>query len=124
MNKVELLEQISRFLVDSRKSDGGYAEVTTEDMQQLQDIFYKICELKFQKDADGDLPINFQVVDRNKKHFLIPQPINSVFYSHKVKSRRQYFDKLGKLAAIIQLASKESEIMTRYYEQMFEEFVY
>jgi hypothetical protein len=55
---------IDRFLEDHRESDGGYAKVTTEDIRELHEIVQWLIELKCDTDPDGDLPIEFEIVNR------------------------------------------------------------
>lgn len=54
---------IDRFLEDHRESEGGYAKVTTEDIHLLYEIIRELIELKCDKDPDGDLPIEFEIVN-------------------------------------------------------------
>jgi len=65
MNK-SLLTKIDRFLAQKRKSKGGWAEVQPTDVPQLCGIIDALIEAKFDKDPDGDLPIEFTVVDRTR----------------------------------------------------------
>lgn len=55
---------IDRFLEDHRESDGGYAKITTEDIHLLYEIVRELIELKCDEDPDGDLPIEFEIVNR------------------------------------------------------------
>lgn len=55
---------IDRFLKDHRESDGGWAMITPEDVTLLWKIIRELIELKCEKDADGDLPIEVHLVNR------------------------------------------------------------
>jgi len=55
---------IDRFLEDHRESDGGYAKVTTEDIHLLYEIVRELIAFKCEEDPDGDLPIEFEIVNR------------------------------------------------------------
>ncbi len=55
---------IDRFLEDHRESEGGYAKITSEDISLLREIVQWLIELKCDSDPDGDLPIEFEVVNR------------------------------------------------------------
>lgn len=72
---------LSKFLAERRKSSGGWAEVTQADFYQLARLVDKLIALKFMADPDGDYPIQFQFVDRNKGHFLLPE--NFVPYNYE-----------------------------------------
>lgn len=70
--KEELDSKITAFLKDKRKSkSGGWAEVTDSDIADLSDIINDIIGLKFERDCDGDLPVEYCLVDRNK-YYNIP----------------------------------------------------
>ena len=55
---------IDHFLGDHRESKGGYAEITHEDIKELHEIVRELIELKCDRDPDGDLPIEFEIVNR------------------------------------------------------------
>jgi len=60
----QLTDLIGRFLKDYRESKGGYAEITTEDIHLLYGIMRELIERKCERDPDGDLPIEFEIVNR------------------------------------------------------------
>ena len=82
MNKkrVKLNVLIEDFLSERRKSDGGWAPVTESDFRQLCAIIDRILELKWGRDADGDLPIEYKIIDRKQfeRMHYVPVP-----YQHK-----------------------------------------
>lgn len=55
---------IDHFLEDHRESDGGYAKITTEDIHLLYEIIRELIDIKCDRDPDGDLPIEFEIVNR------------------------------------------------------------
>jgi len=57
---------IEQFLVNHREcsAGGGWAQITDADLDQLHKIIWKLIELKCDRDADGDLPIQFKIVNR------------------------------------------------------------
>lgn len=63
MNKI-LEQKIDKFLSEKRLSHGGYSEVTKDDMVQLRNIIDDLLEIKWQRDPDGDLPVEFTVMDK------------------------------------------------------------
>jgi len=56
----ELLEDES--LVDN----SGWAKVTREDLDKINEIFHTVLALKYERDSDGDLPVEFDLTDRTK----------------------------------------------------------
>lgn len=72
-NQKKLLDtKIDKFISMRRKSKtGGWAEVTDCDIDDLSEIINDLLELKFERDCDNDLPVEFCLVDRNK-HYSIP----------------------------------------------------
>lgn len=75
MNKniEDLNKLLQDFLKDNNRRSGcGYAEVKKEDIESLWEIFYLIIRLKFEKDCDGDLPIELQIANRHHERFIYP----------------------------------------------------
>ena len=68
----ELSSLIRCYLNERRESHGGYAEIEPQDITNLGYIVQKIVELKCEKDPDGDLPIEFVIVDRTKERKFHP----------------------------------------------------
>lgn len=73
---------LKAFCSVKRESDGGFAEVGNEDVNDLYDLIHTILEAKFEADPDGDLPINFKIIDRTKFEPLFYYPVP---YRHKIK---------------------------------------
>ncbi len=58
------------------ESDGGYAPCSKEEQLEFYKLLNAIIEAKFAPDCDGDLPIEYTIVNRNtheRLHFL-PMP--------------------------------------------------
>lgn len=64
MSQLDIL--IHRFLENHREcsAGGGWAQITDEDITRLYEIIGELIALKCDKDADGDLPIEFEVINR------------------------------------------------------------
>lgn len=62
--KGELFKKIDEFFDEQIPSNGGYADVSEHELLKFRDIIYGIAELKWERDADGGLPISVRV--RNK----------------------------------------------------------
>ena len=66
MKNATIHKLIDAFLTKKVKCKGtGWAPVTEEEMLQLVDILDRLVASKYQKDTDGDLPIEFVLIDRN-----------------------------------------------------------
>ena len=70
--RAQIIALLDELMEAPRESDSGWAEVTTEDRDQLHELFRAIIEAKFEPDDDGDSPIEFILVNRNthqRMHF-------------------------------------------------------
>jgi len=65
-------EMIDKFLEKrgELKDLDRFAEVGKTDIRDLYEIIGAIIEAKYDKDVDGDLPVQARLVDRNKARFL------------------------------------------------------
>lgn len=75
MTKKKLFESLEAFLETKVPcgSGGGWAKVSDEEFEKLYELFYGIVEAKYSKDADGDIPIQVKLVNRNtheKLHYF------------------------------------------------------
>ena len=67
---------IDRFLEDHRESDcGGWAQITPGDIELLREIIRELITLKCDKDADGDYPIQFKLVNRRTHEHMHYSPL-------------------------------------------------
>jgi len=77
-NVDKLLVLLNNFLASGQNSDphGGWSPVSNDEMSELQNIIYALIRLKWAEDNDGDLPIEFKLINRNVSHRLnyIPMP--------------------------------------------------
>jgi len=88
--KEELFKRIDEFVKVRNESTrgGGYAEVDPKDVEELYGIFYNIVDLKYGEDADGDTPIDINILDRTRfepRCGDLPVP-----YTHKAKTVEEY----------------------------------
>jgi len=77
----KLTARITAFLAQGKTpSDGGFAAVTTDELEELNGIIGDLIAAKYAVDPDGDLPVEFQLTDRTRYE----RPFNVVIpYSHK-----------------------------------------
>lgn len=72
----QLQKLIDKFLLEPRKSKrGGWADITKYDVTLLREIIYELITLKCEKDADGDVPIEFIVINRRTHRRLSYLPL-------------------------------------------------
>lgn len=70
-----LSNKIERFLGERRRSTVGLAEVKPEDVEELCVIIMALIEAKFERDPDGDLPVEFKLVDRTRFEPMHFEPV-------------------------------------------------
>ena len=76
-----LHEKIDKFLAIQNSADsGGWAKVKDGEMGELGIIFDQIIRYKYEEDADGDLPIDFMLVNRNRERFILSGFENKTLY--------------------------------------------
>ena len=67
----KFFKKLAEFLDVRVEGDGsGWAPVSNEDQSTLYDLIYEMIALKWGVDADSDLPINFELVNRNKGRMI------------------------------------------------------
>jgi hypothetical protein len=92
--KAALQAKIAAFLEKRTPAGdgGGWATVRPEEVEELHAIMAAIVALKYQGDADGDLPINWVLIDRTRFEPLHFAPVP---YHHKAttaEEREEVFD--------------------------------
>ncbi len=91
----QLKDMIEEFLSEKRLSDGSnWAKPTTNDMSQLNDIIYELLLLKFERDANGDLPVKYLTVDKTEEDC---PPYLPTRHTHKISGKREWLKILGDL---------------------------
>ncbi len=106
--KATLLKRIEAFLSEPRKAKpGDWPDVTDADMEQLRDIVGRLIDLKFERDVDGDAPVEAVLVDRTR--FERPMHI-PVRYTHRAVDGRSELE--------LHLAAAESHgLMARFHAE-------
>jgi len=78
-----LIDKINVFLKEYRESNGGWSNVTDEDIFKLKSVIDCLINLKSELDPVGDQSINFILANRNFYKFendcLIPNDNNSKY---------------------------------------------
>lgn len=100
---------LETFLAERREViDGGWAEVTGEDMAQLEHILILMLQAKFARDVDGDLPVGFALVNRHES-----PPINRL-----AALGLRYPNRLTTAAEAIRQAQVLSTLIEEYSEDL------
>ena len=101
--KEGLFSKLEDFLKTRKTSDGGYADVADDEMSQLVDIVRDVLELKYERDPDGDMPVEFQLVDRTRYQAPLFMPVRRTDKPYKNESemdlRLQAIDRYGSIAS-------------------------
>ena len=114
--KQELHDMLEKFLSTQSKSDGGWAAVSYEDMENLYDIFHKIIEMKYEVDADGDVPVQVKLVDRTKFQKLpyLPLPLMGGY----PKSAEEFQDALRYASSNLSMAQHDLLWVTQNIDEV------
>lgn len=107
----EVVELTSKFLAERRRSAGGFANITTEDSENLSDIVRALIIAKCEADPDGDRPIEFDIFDATK---IKPLSFGPIPYDHDVRSEDELDSIMKRLVYNLQVAHNEfSTFMSR-----------
>jgi hypothetical protein len=85
----EIFERLRKFFEVKKESTGGWAPVENDEVATLADIFNDIIHNKYEMDPDGDVPINFRLIDRTKYEPMHYYPLR---YSHHAKTLEELVD--------------------------------
>lgn len=79
--KSALLSKIDSFLEEHRPSRrGGWAEISREDVEKLDEIIEMLVDLKADRDADGDRTVQWTLTNRREEERM---PFANVPYFDK-----------------------------------------
>jgi hypothetical protein len=109
--RLRLQRMLDRFLEDeSPVENNGWAKVTSGDLQEISEIFHTILVLKFERDCDGDLPVEFDLTDRTccERRHCYPLP-----YHHKASTEEELDDIISTAAANAKVASERLDLLLR-----------
>lgn len=98
----ELTAKLEAFLATRSRGDGGWAPVSERDLEDLYGIMNLVLETKYEQDVDGDLPVQYQLVDRTRcepMHFM-PVP-----YSHNAETEEQIMSNLDTHLVNLEIAT-------------------
>lgn len=125
--RAELNAAIDAFLKDPRKSSrgGGWAEIQPGDVDQLDAIIEKLIRLKSEEDADGDLTIEWQILDRQRfqKSQFDPVPYKHGFKNkgdgQDLKAFEEHYSRVTYNLSVAMSEFKNAEDWRRHAELKF-----
>lgn len=80
LDKQLVIEELISFLEAPVPSeDAGLAPVSRDDLVALSTLFYNIIQCKFERDCDGTLPVDYELCNKHKSHFI---PLCTVPYTN------------------------------------------
>lgn len=89
---------------------GGWAPVAEGDIAKLAEIVRELVACKYQTDADGDHPVEFQLIDRTRferpHYFLVP-------YTYKVKTAAEYESAISNVVSNVAIAANALDVLHR-----------
>lgn len=99
---------LDKLLAERRKSDSSYAPVTDEDWKLLHRLINDILHAKFESDADGDLPVEYDLVNRHthQRNQYLP-----VEYASENKTTQEILDIVRRLAYNVEAAARGMDLM-------------
>lgn len=114
ITKQTLLRDIETFLSERKEAKGsGWPEVKLEEERQLNAIIHALICLKWEEDVDGDLPIEWETVDRTKYYHPFLHYCKSE-YPHKKKTLGDYISLLTHAQMNLSTAQSEVEKISKY----------
>lgn len=87
---------------------GGYAPVNQTEIEELASILRDMIALKYQADADGDVPVEFQIVDRTRferTHFF------AIPYTHDAKRAADYEEAITDAMTNVSIATQKLRVL-------------
>ncbi len=111
---IEMVEDFLETRVLSK--DGNFAPVSDDDVDCLINIFHEIVGTKWERDTDGDWPIDVIVIDRTKYEYMHYRP---VAYRHldKEQYRKNIVTNLQTAVRETQLSFDLDDIDRRFKER-------
>lgn len=108
----KLLARVEAFVGDVSFSapGGGWAPVAEGAIDELSGILKDVIACKYQTDADGDVPVEFHLIDRTRfqrpHYFLIP-------YTHRAKTSAEYETALANAITNMTIAANALDVLHR-----------
>ncbi|KKN96814.1 hypothetical protein LCGC14_0164580 [marine sediment metagenome] len=108
--RAKVAKALNKLLAERRISDGGYAPATEQDIDQIHVLFCTIIEAKWGSDPDGDLPVEYKLINRHTEERLHYYPIP---YGHRLKDFEAMRNRVSLLMANLDMAQEAVSKMMR-----------
>lgn len=108
---------VDKFLAERRVSDGGWAPVTERDLEQLCAIIDRIIRAKWGKDSDGDLPVEWWLIDRTRFQRMHYAPVP---YGDEAKDELA-LERLNLVLMNANIANRELDVTLRILQNRLRE---
>jgi len=115
----DIVQPLVLFLAERKLSEGGYAPVAFEDMHRLREVIQALLEAKWGCDSDGDLPVDFMVVDRNLHQSSLYSPLP---YPHNIETADQALAALHVALGNVKRANDDLAWVTDVLRPIFSKF--
>lgn len=116
----EVVKLITDWAIDQKVSKGGYAPVELQEIHDLNYIILKLLELKYERDPDGDLPVDFELVDRTRHYNPFFNSFGQLEYPSNARNNEGIYDTakleegLDTRLMILNIAMNEVKMISRY----------
>lgn len=111
MDREHLSNLLNNFFTKRGESDGGWAEVLPDDIDKLYEIIDTILRLKYETDSDGDLPIEYMLVNRNIEHFIWP-----CILPYETDYTSPFTDRMGRLERLMILSNVVGKLISTEFD--------
>lgn len=95
---------IEKFLSKRKKSDGGWADVTDDELDEFMEIVELLALRKWEPDYQGSLPIKFEVINRHTHYW--PMPVWGINHDENQ-------DDLHKMSLMVRLITEHMQRMAQ-----------
>lgn len=112
-----LLARVEEFVREQARAGdgGGYAKVEPTDVPEIAVILHEMLACKYPKDADGDLPINFKLVDRT---VFEPSHFFNIPYTTRAKTPEEYDDPIDLACGNVKMAAERLDVLIHCRQEL------
>lgn len=103
--------EVGEFLETRSRSGGGFAPVGESDIQSLSDIIEHILEIKYERDPDGDLPVELTLVDRTRCKRLHAMAVPYLWSLDRQPTAKELRGVITTVALNLSLAQSDADML-------------
>lgn len=112
----KLQAKLENFLATRSESEGGYAPVSSQDERNLHEILNALIAAKFEEDPDGDLPINFVLVNRTREQSFHYRPLPRTPHNDDDMDLKAVTNLLRQTSSNVEIANRDHALALRALE--------